>query len=577
MLTQTWIGEESGEGLGAPRNRAPSSRRVGGARRPNRRMRVRHKVERFAVISCAVVLSLQAIPEPANATLAGDVISAEVIWEAVQQDWPTGFNVLMPAGTTATVDLAPSTPEYSVPFFSLGGSRFEIDFFDGPLIDGSTNALTVHVDFADLGVWPIPASFQVTLSDLDWTDQAGRIESVVKVSGEPGVLEVIGFTDDSITLSMDSRLVIGGTGFDVEYRYTASHDTTTTLGPFTTSNVFLTAPCWPSCSPGDFPIDWGTIGTFNYMLPPGDEIVDVVVSGTWGDGAPFDSSAPVELYLDGVLVAECVQLAACWLDDGVLVDWSFSFADNAVPNFAPLFTDGEAILTAIQNDQISVILSNLSLIIVTRPAPTTPQNIVRFVDVAGDASAPINVDALALYLGFDPTTGDYELLWVAHPDNPFQGTFRLNANLFNPDTGTTAQDPAYFQDVFNDFTLSTPQQSILLTGNNPRLTAWAVGDRVAPGCPIPLGCPIGASASGTAVQQQSGSGVGADRFDDQSPQIIVPEPYGLLALGSGMLGLAALGRRKRACRDAPKPDDERRHRWNDPSEWTWMQRAARWR
>lgn len=491
---------------------------------------------------CLLLLSL---PGTASASLAGDQISAEVIWETVQEDWPAGFDVLIPAGTTATVDLAPATPEYSVPFFSLGGSSFEIDFFDGPSIGGSTNALVVRVDFADFGAWPIPDTFQVTLSDLDWTDQPGQIESVVKVSGEAGVLEVIAFTDDSITLSMAAEVLVGGTGFEVEYRYTASHDTTTTLGPFTTADVFLTPACWPACDPGDFPIDWGTIGTFDYSLPPGDEIVDAVVSGTWGDGAPFDSSAPVELYLDGVLVAECVRLAACWLDDGILVDWSFSFADNLVPGFEALFTDGQAVLTAVQNDVISVILSNLELVIVTRPAPPPTQAIVRFVDVSGDGDSPIDVDLIALYLSFDPATGDYDLLWVTHPSQPFQGTFRLNANLYDPDTGSNAQDPAFFQDTLNDFTLSSPEPTILLTGNDPRLTAWSVGDRVAPSCPIPLGCPSGAIAFGTSVGPLSGSSLGVDRIDSQSSDIVLPEPRGVLTLAMAVLGLGALARRRR--------------------------------
>jgi len=548
MLTQLRVaGQEEGVANGVDSQHG--GQRASSARSPIwRDSSSRWLLRRIEAVAVAglVLLAMQAFPGTADASLAGDQISAEVIWEPVQEDWPAGFNVLIPAGTTAIVDLAPATPEYSVPFFSLGGSRFEIDFFDGPSIGGSTNALSIHVDFADFGAWPIPDTFQVTLSDLDWTDQPGQLESVVKVSGDPGILEVIGFTDDSITLSMAAEELIGGTGFDVEYRYTASHGTTTINGPFTTPNVFVTPGCFPSCVPGDFPIDWGAIGTFNYMLPPGDQIVDVVVSGTWGDSASFDSSAPVELYLDGVLVAECVQFAPCWLDDGMLVDWSFSFANNMVPGFESLFTDGQAVLTAIQNDEISVILSNLELVITTQSVPPTAQAIVRFVDVAGDPDSPINVDLVNLYLAFDPTTGNYQLLWVADPANPFQGTFRLNANIFNPDTGTTAQDPAYFQDTFNDFTLPAPQQSILLTGNNPRLTAWAVGDVVAPSCPTPLGCPIGVSGALTAVGPMSGSAVGVDSFDNQSSEIIVPEPGARLALLAGMLGLVALGRWRRA-------------------------------
>lgn len=501
-----------------------------------------------AVWTALSFLALFAAQGTANASLAGDQISAEVIWETVQQDWPPGFNQLIPAGTTSIVDLAPATPEYAVPFFSLGGSSFEIDFFDGPAIGGSTNALSIHVDFADFGSWPIPDTFQVTLSNLDFSPPS-QITSVVKVSGEPGVLEVIAFTDDSITLSMAAGVLVGGTGFDVEYRYTFSEDTTTIIGPITAPDVFITAPCYPGCDPSDFPIDWGTIRTFNYTVPPGHQVIDAVVSGTWGDGAPFDSSAPVELYLDGVLVAECVKFALCWLDDGQLVDWSFGFAANSVPGIDSLFGDGQANLTAVQNDEISVILSNLQLVLTTQQAIPPTQAIVRFVDTVGDHVAPVNIDVVSMYLSFDPATGDYDLLWVTDPGNPFNGTFRLNTNLFNPDTGTNLPDPSFFQDVLNDFTLTTPQQTILLTGTNPRLTSWAVGDEVAVTCPAPLGCPTTSFGFSSAAGPIVG-GPGYDLFDTGSSVVRLPEPRGFLALILGLVGLAALAHRKRTRKSA---------------------------
>ena len=544
MLARDYVGEQ--EGAATTRQDIPRPfSRIASTRTPRWRSAPGGRVAVWAAVAFLALFSVQGT---ASASLAGDLISAEVIWEPVQEDWPPGYNELIPAGTTAIVDLAPSTPEYDIPFFGLGGSSFEIDFFDGPLIGGSTNALSIYVDFADFGAWPIPDTFQVTLTDLDFSPPS-QITSVVKVSGEPDVLEVIAFSDDSITLSMDSEVLVGGTGFEVEYRYTFAEDTTSTIGPITASNVFITPSCFPGCDPSDFPIDWGTIRTFNYTVPPGRQVVDAVVSGTWGDGSPFDSSAPVELYLDGVLVAECVQFALCWLDDGQLVDWSFGFAANAVPGIDTLFGDGQANLTAVQNDEISVILSNLELVLTTESAIPPTQAIVRFVDTVGDHGAPVDIDLVALYLSFDPATGDYEALWVADPANPFNGTFRLNTNLFNPDTGTSAQDPAFFQDTLNDYTLATPQETMLLTGNNPRLTAWAVGDEVAVTCPAPLGCPTNTFGFASAVAPIGGS-FGFDSFDTGSSVIRLPEPNGFLALVLGMLGLSALERRRRMRRNA---------------------------
>ncbi len=138
------------------------------------------------------------------------------------------------------------------------------------------------------------------------------------------------------------------------------------------SDVFLTPGCYPGCQPSDFPIDWGVFHTFEYSLPGDEEIAEVIISGTWGDVDNFDSSAPAEIFLDGVPVAECIEGALCWQTDGQFVDWSFSFLAAGVPDLEGLFRDGEAELTATQNDEISLILSNLQLQIYTRPIQSNP-------------------------------------------------------------------------------------------------------------------------------------------------------------------------------------------------------------
>lgn len=144
---------------------------------------------------------------------------------------------------------------------------------------------------------------------------------------------------------------------------------------------------------------------------------------------------------------------------------------------------------------------------------------VVFADDVGDADPPINVDLTRVELAFDPATGDYELTWEADPAFPFVGTFRLNANLYNPDTGSNAQDPAFFNDTFNDITLSAPLTVVTLFGNNPRLTAWAAGDRVTASCPAPIGCPTGVGGFLSAVGPLSGSAEGVDRLPSQAPVI----------------------------------------------------------
>lgn len=99
-----------------------------------------------------------------------------------------------------------------------------------------------------------------------------------------------------------------------------------------------------------------------------------------------------------------------------------------------------------------------------------------FTDPIGDQTF---IDVTEMVLSWVPDTGEYTILLTADPAHPFMDNFRINLNLFNPDTGTTAQNPAFFQDAVNDFSLSTPQAAILLTGTNPRLVSWDPGDRVA--------------------------------------------------------------------------------------------------
>ena len=178
--------------------------------------------------------------------------------------------------------------------------------------------------------------------------------------------------------------------------------------------------------------------------------------------------------------------------------------------------------------------------------------------MTGDWDPPIDVDLVSVELAFDPTTGEYALTWQADPAHPFDGTFRLNANFYNPDTGSNGPDPAFFTDTFNDITLTAPQTSVTLTGTNPRLTAWGVGDRVAPSCPDPLGCPTGIITFLSGVGPLSGSAVGLDRLPAQSALIVstaspVPalsSPFaGLLIAVAAGLGTALLqGERRRRAR-----------------------------
>lgn len=173
-----------------------------------------------------------------------------------------------------------------------------------------------------------------------------------------------------------------------------------------------------------------------------------------------------------------------------------------------------------------------------------------FADPVGDGypgMAPFTrIDLTGMQFTFDNTTGEYENIYTADASKPFLNDFRLNTNLFNPDTGTTASDPSFFQDTFNDYDLSVQTTSIRLTGINLRLLAWEAGDRVAVSGPDPLGLPdsSGGFSSGVVdlgLTSETGYFIGDDidrGFAIIEPACSIPAPGAILlgTLGTGFVG-----------------------------------------
>jgi hypothetical protein len=101
---------------------------------------------------------------------------------------------------------------------------------------------------------------------------------------------------------------------------------------------------------------------------------------------------------------------------------------------------------------------------------------VSVTDPVGDNTGP--VDVIGMDFEFNNETGNYTILLTATDAEPFAGDFRVNINLFNLDVGTTADDPSWFQDTINDFSLLVPSTALLLSGTNARLLSWDTGDRI---------------------------------------------------------------------------------------------------
>lgn len=164
-----------------------------------------------------------------------------------------------------------------------------------------------------------------------------------------------------------------------------------------------------------------------------------------------------------------------------------------------------------------------------------------FSDPVGDGypsfGPQTQIDLTGMTFTYDNTTGAFETIYTADPSKPFIGEFRLNTNLFNPDTGTINQDPSFFQDTFNDFNLLTSTTTIVLTGTNSRLLSWDLGDRVANDS-APFGTPSGGVGGfGTGLMDLEmmslhGYFIGDDI--DSAFTTIVPVPGAVLLGGIGL-------------------------------------------
>jgi hypothetical protein len=129
-------------------------------------------------------------------------------------------------------------------------------------------------------------------------------------------------------------------------------------------------------------------------------------------------------------------------------------------------------------------------------SPTTAKYTVSVIDPINDRyGADFLIDVSRMDLTFDPGSGNYEIVLRTHPGFPFIGVFRININLFNVDAGS------FFSDAVNDFDLTSPTDSILLTGSAAELTTWQSGDQVytnsLAGTPNPPGATLFRSAVGS--------------------------------------------------------------------------------
>jgi hypothetical protein len=105
-------------------------------------------------------------------------------------------------------------------------------------------------------------------------------------------------------------------------------------------------------------------------LPAGEAVISGTISGSWGNtGAAGKGTAGVALYLDDLLVAQCLSTdVTCYCPDSAAcagaVSWSFPLTSAQI---AALNTSGVVKLTAIQTSPKFVRLGETMLTLTTAP------------------------------------------------------------------------------------------------------------------------------------------------------------------------------------------------------------------
>jgi uncharacterized cupin superfamily protein len=111
------------------------------------------------------------------------------------------------------------------------------------------------------------------------------------------------------------------------------------------------------------------VGTVNFPVPAGEQVIAAQISGFWGSSLLPEGTAGVDVFVDGVLVAQCVKPSAgCWEAAFGPRPWSHVFTESELA----VLNDGVAKMTAVQTSDVTVRLGTSTLIVQTGPIPLPP-------------------------------------------------------------------------------------------------------------------------------------------------------------------------------------------------------------
>jgi hypothetical protein len=115
-----------------------------------------------------------------------------------------------------------------------------------------------------------------------------------------------------------------------------------------------------------FPQPSVTVGTSPIAIPAGEKVVSAAISGFWGTKDDPDSTAGVDLFLDGIRVAQCVAPSTgCWVGTTGQRPWSHTFTVSELVKL----NDGSATFTAVQTSGLRIRLGETTLAVQTALPP----------------------------------------------------------------------------------------------------------------------------------------------------------------------------------------------------------------
>jgi hypothetical protein len=125
----------------------------------------------------------------------------------------------------------------------------------------------------------------------------------------------------------------------------------------------------PATPSGPFPQPPIIVATRTYTVPAGEQVVSAEISGLWGSSGDPNSTAGVDVVVNGVVVATCVKPdPACWSGEVGQRPWNYKFQGTELV----ALNGGAATMSAVQTSDLSVRLGVSTLVIETAPPPIVP-------------------------------------------------------------------------------------------------------------------------------------------------------------------------------------------------------------